>query len=115
GTNNGTSFACPNMAGLGTCLWQVFPEFNNMRIIRSLKEAGSIFNAPNDRIGYGIPDMKAAFGSLLTEYATSTASVNACTATLTWNSKDVSAMKYEIERKAPGEGSYSKIADVNPT
>ena len=26
GTGSGTSFACPNMAGLSTCLWQGFPE-----------------------------------------------------------------------------------------
>ena len=83
GTNNGTSFACPNMAGLGTCLWQGFPEFNNMRIIRALKEAGSIATNPNDRIGYGIPDMKAAFSTLLSEYATSSATVSPCTVTLT--------------------------------
>jgi serine protease AprX len=114
GTSTGTSFACPNMAGLGTCLWQGFPEVNNMRIIRALKEAGSIFNTPNDRIGYGIPDMKLAFSTLLIEYATSNASVNNCIVTLNWNSKDVDAMKYEIERKLPGEINYSKIADVNP-
>jgi hypothetical protein len=114
GTNNGTSFACPNMAGLGTCLWQGFPEVNNMRIIRAMKEAGSISNTPNDRIGYGIPDMKAAFSSLLVEYATSNATVSACNATLNWNSKDVAAMKYEIERKAPGETVYTKIADITP-
>jgi len=113
GSGFGTSFACPNMAGLGTCLWQGFPEFSNMRIVRALRESGNIVSAPNDRIGYGIPDMKAAFGKLLTEYATSSATNNACTVSLQWNTKDVSAMRFEIERKAPGETSYSKIADVN--
>jgi serine protease AprX len=109
----GTSFACPNMAGLGTCLWQGFPEFNNMRIIRALKEAGSISTTPDNRTGYGIPDMKAAFTSLLVEYATSSATISNCTVTLNWNTKDVAAMRYEIERKAPGDISYIKIADVN--
>src|SRR5258706_2311265 len=113
-SGSGTSFSTPNMAGLGTCLWQGFPEFNNMRIIRALREAGSIFSTPNDRIGYGIPDMKAAFTSLLIEYATSNATVNACNVTLNWNSKDVAAMKYEVERKAPGDANYIKIADVTP-
>ena len=65
GTGNGTSFACPNMAGLGTCLWQGFPEFNNMKIIRAIQQAGSISTTPNDRIGYGIPNMKQAFANLL--------------------------------------------------
>jgi hypothetical protein len=114
GTNNGTSFAAPNMAGMGTCLWQGFPEFNNMKIVRAIQQAGSISTAPNDRIGYGIPDMKAAFSSLLKDYATSNAAVSNCSVTLNWNSKDVSAMRYEIERKAPGETNYMKIADVSP-
>lgn len=115
GTSNGTSYACPNMAGLGTCLWQGFPEFNNMRIVQALREAGNTFSTPNDQTGYGIPDMKKAFTSLLIEYAHSSVSLNACTATLNWNSKDVPAMRYAIERKAPGDTGYVKIADVNPT
>ena len=74
-TGSGTSFACPNMAGLSTILWQGFPEVNNMRIIRALREAGNIASTPNDRIGYGIPDLKVAFGTLLTEFATSTSTI----------------------------------------
>jgi serine protease AprX len=114
-TGSGTSFACPNVAGLSTILWQGFPEFPNMRIARALREAGSIASAPNDRIGYGIPDLKSAFGTLLTEFATSTSSINGCKITVGWTSKDVSAMKYEIERKGPGETNFTKIADVTPT
>ena len=87
GTGSGTSFACPNIAGLSTCLWQGFPEYNNMRIIRALKEAGSIYTSPNDRIGYGIPDMKKAFSSLLTEFATSSATVNNCIVSLNWTER----------------------------
>lgn len=113
-TGTGTSFAAPNMAGLGTCLWQGFPEVNNMRIVRAIKESGSIFSAPNDRIGYGIPDMKAAFIRLLIEYATANATVNACNVTLNWNSKDVEAMKYEIERKTPADIGYLKVGELNP-
>ena len=116
GVGNGTSFACPNMAGLGTCLWQGFPEFNNIKILKSLQQAGSIAANPNDRIGYGIPDMKKAFTRLLVEYATSTATLNTsnCTVTLNWNSKDMGAMKYEIERKTPADNNYNKIAELNP-
>ena len=86
-----------------------------MRINRALREAGSIFSAPNDRMGYGIPDVKAAFTSLLVQYATSAATLNSCTVTLSWNSKDVSAMKYEIQRKAPGDADYIKIGEMNPS
>ena len=113
-TGNGTSFACPNMAGLSTILWQGFPEYNNMRIIKALREAGSIASAPNDRIGYGIPDLKSAFGTLLTEFATSTSTVNGCRIFVNWTSKDVSAMKYEIERKGPGETNFTKVGELSP-
>ena len=109
---DGTSFAGPNMAGLGTILWQGFPEVNNMRIVRALREAGSIASTPNNRIGYGIPDLKSAFGTLLTEFATSSSTINGCRIFVNWTSKDVSAMKYEIERKAPGETNYSKVGEV---
>ncbi|MBI5856050.1 MAG: S8 family peptidase [Sphingobacteriales bacterium] len=114
-SGNGTSFACPNMAGLGTILWQGFPEYNNMKILKALQQAGSRATNPDDRVGYGIPNMKLAFSNLLVEFATSGATVNACNATVNWTSKDVDAMKYEIERKLPAELVYTKIADVNPT
>jgi len=113
-TGSGTSFACPNMAGLSTILWQGFPEVNNMRIVRALREAGSIASTPNDRIGYGIPNLKTAFGTLLTEFATSTSTINGCRIFVNWTSKDIDAMKYEIERKGPGETSFTKIGELTP-
>ncbi len=114
-TSNGTSFACPNMAGLGTCLWQGFPEFNNMKIRSALWQAGSIANSPDARIGYGIPNMKTAFIILLKDFSTANAVIADCQASLNWTSKDISAMKYEIERKAPGDTGYIKIADITAT
>ncbi|MBP9103906.1 MAG: S8 family serine peptidase [Chitinophagaceae bacterium] len=114
GFSNGTSFACPNMAGLGTCLWQGFPEFNNMRIIRELQKASSKFSTPDDRVGYGIPNMKLAFSNLLIDYATSSSTVTNCNVTISWISKDVAAMQYEIERKGPVETVYTKIGLVSP-
>lgn len=114
-TGPGTSYACPNMAGLAAILWQGFPAVSNMRIVRALREAGSIASAPNDRIGYGIPDLKSAFGTLLTEFASSSSTISGCRITVNWTSKDVSAMKYEIERKGPGETTFTKIGDLTPT
>ena len=113
GYSNGTSYACPKMAGLGTCLWQAFPEFNNMTIVDAIKRSGSTANHPTDSIGYGIPDMKLAFTTLLRQFATSQATENNCTATINWTSKDISGMSYEIERKTVSDADYVKIGEVN--
>lgn len=61
---DGTSFATPNLAGLVTCLWQAFPEFTSMEIINELEKSSSIYNNPDDRIGYGIPDFQKAYDDL---------------------------------------------------
>jgi serine protease AprX len=113
--SNGTSFACPNLAGLTTCLWQGFPEFNNMKIISTLRQSANKASAPDDRIGYGIPDVKKALANLVRDFAKGSASVSNCTATIQWISKDMSAMKYEIERKMPGQNNFIKIAERNGT
>lgn len=58
---NGTSYAAPNLAGLIACLWQAFPEFSNQEIINALRSSADRYISPNDRTGFGIPDMSAAF------------------------------------------------------
>jgi serine protease AprX len=68
-SGNGTSFATPNIAGLITCLWQAFPEFTNMEIIQAVEKSSSIYNAPNDRMGYGIPNFHIAYDELAKQLA----------------------------------------------
>jgi hypothetical protein len=111
GASNGTSFACPNMAGLATCLWQGFPELNNMKIRNALWQAGNKANNPDNRIGFGIPDMKQAVMVLLKDFATSNATISNCRAILTWTSKDIYTMRYEIERLLPGQNIFTKIGE----
>ena len=111
GTNNGTSFANPNMAGLAACLWQGFREFSNMKIIQSLRESGNRSSAPDNRVGYGIPDMKKAVLLLLNDFSTATVTAGSCRNTISWVSKDIRGMKYELERKAPGESMFIKIGE----
>ncbi len=111
GPNNGTSFAAPNMTGLAACLWQGFREFNNMKIIDALRRAGSRFNNPNDTIGYGIPDVKKALIALTKEYSTASVNLSNCRTTITWNSKDMGAMKYEIERSTGSPAGFIKIGE----
>lgn len=107
---NGTSFACPNMAGLATCLWQGFPEFNNMRIIKALREAGDIYTAPNNRTGYGIPDMRKAFSSLLIDYVKTTISHSNCTVSITCNTKAAAGMQLNLQRKSPVDTAFKTIS-----
>lgn len=116
GRSNGTSYACPNLAGLATCLWQGFRELSNMKIINALRLAGSIASAPDNRIGYGIPDVKKAVLRLLQDFSTaSVAASGTCRHAINWTSKDVSSMVYEIERKGAGETSFKKLATVSGT
>lgn len=112
GSASGTSFACPNMAGLAACLWQGFPEYNNMRIIAALRESGSRATNPNDTVGYGIPDVRKAFVSLLKAYSTGSAVLANCRVNLAWNSKDMKDMVYEIERSIPGQAGFTKVGQL---
>lgn len=64
---NGTSFSNPNIAGLITCLWGAFPEFSNMKVIDAVQRSAHKFNNPDDRFGYGIPNMRTAFYILKTQ------------------------------------------------
>lgn len=111
-TGNGTSFACPNMAGLAACLWQGFPQASNIKIIQVLRQASSQYTTPDDRKGYGIPDMKKAFLSLLQDEATMSASLNNCGTTISWNSKDAGGMRYEIERKTAADVEFKKLSQL---
>ena len=83
-----------------------------MKIRLALWQSASRANTPDDRMGYGIPDMKKAFVNLLQQFSSANGTISNCKATLNWTSKDVSAMRYEIERKIFGESNYSKIAVV---
>ena len=57
---NGTSFSNPNLAGLVACLWQAYPEFNNMEIIDAVQRSASRYTTADNRYGYGIPNFKKA-------------------------------------------------------
>ncbi len=115
GSGSGTSFSGPNMAGLATALWQLFPEFNNYRIITTLHKASDKYTTPGDRYGYGLPNMKTALGILVSDISAMSASLNNVTVTLNWNSKDLASMRYDIERKLPGEITYTKIKTIPAT
>jgi len=112
---NGTSFACPNMAGLTTCLWQAFPEINNMGIINVMQESATRATNPNDRVGYGIPDMKKAFVKLIKQLYTQQAAVSNCSVTLQWTAKTDSVISIVVERKLPADINYTIVSTQNST
>ena len=60
GIGNGTSFSCPIIAGMAACLWQKNPTATNMEILNSIRESASLYNMPNDSMGYGIPNLALA-------------------------------------------------------
>lgn len=61
---NGTSFSNPNIAGLIACLWQAFPQFNNMQILNAVYKSADKYNNPDNRHGFGIPNMRKAYQDL---------------------------------------------------
>ena len=58
---NGTSFACPILAGAVACLYQAFPQKRPVEIIDAIHRSGSAYDKPNEVFGYGIPDMEKAY------------------------------------------------------
>lgn len=64
---NGTSFSSPILCGLGTCLWQAFPDKTNMEIKDIIERSSHIYQSPDDFYGYGIPDFSEAYELLRVE------------------------------------------------
>jgi serine protease AprX len=111
---NGTSFSCPNIAGLITCLLQAFYESGNMEITNAVQQSADKFSAPDARFGYGIPDMKKAFVIMLKRKYNTVSVLNAnCTAELQFNIKGSAAMQFELERKGPGDNNFFIIKRFN--
>ena len=112
---NGTSFACPNMAGLTTCLMQAFPEYNNMTIMDAMQRSATRANNPDNRIGYGIPDMMKSFVLLQKKSYTQQSTVSNCTNTLQLKVKYDNSMNVVIERKLANETAYSTFKTIAGT
>lgn len=113
--SNGTSFAAPNIAGLTTCLWQAFPEYNNIAVLDAMQQSASKFSTPNDRVGYGIPDMKKAFVILLKRSFTKLFSLSGCIATVQLSVKLDNTMNLVVERKQATDVTYSTFKAIAGT
>jgi serine protease AprX len=60
GYGSGTSFSSPILAGMAACLWQANPLLSNMKIADAIRQSASQYLAPDDMLGYGIPDFVLA-------------------------------------------------------
>lgn len=58
---SGTSFSCPLVAGLAACLWEAFPQKNNMEIIQAIEQSAHLYYNPDEQMGYGLPNFKIAY------------------------------------------------------
>jgi subtilisin family serine protease len=57
GYSNGTSFSSPILAGAMACFWQKNKTLHPVKVIDSLKKTSSLSAAPNNTLGWGIPNM----------------------------------------------------------
>lgn len=57
---NGTSYACPTLAGLAAGFWQANPRLTAQQVIATLQRSGSQADRPDNELGYGIPNFARA-------------------------------------------------------
>jgi len=53
---NGTSYACPELAGLAAAFWQANPALSAQQVLLALRNSGSQVQNPDNSLGYGIVD-----------------------------------------------------------
>jgi serine protease AprX len=111
-TGSGTSFACPNMAGLVACLWEAYPELTNMQVMDVIQQSADKHASPDFRFGHGIPDFKRAIVQLTKQFSTASISLNNCIVSINWNSRDDTSTVYAIQKKMAGDAGYQDIGNV---
>ncbi len=107
---NGTSYATPILAGLTTCLWQAFPELSNLQVMEALRRSSDRYQQPDDRTGYGIPDLKKAFVQVLLNRHQMSAGIENCVARLQLSLKAAAGMQVALERKLPSDSAYQLLS-----
>ena len=70
--SNGTSFACPLVAGMAACLWSALPTATNMEIRELIIRSCDRYQLPHEQYGYGIPDAWEAYTSATTDLPSTT-------------------------------------------
>lgn len=57
---SGTSYSAPFVAGLAAGLWQLDTTLTNIELLNFIKQSSHLYCAPNNSIGYGIPNYSIA-------------------------------------------------------
>jgi serine protease AprX len=60
---NGTSYACPIIAGMIACLWEAYPNKTNQEIKQLIMQSADKYSNPDFFYGYGIPDFSLALAN----------------------------------------------------
>lgn len=60
GSNSGTSFSAPLIAGLAAGLWEQYPGLTNLELKELIMDSGDHAHNPNNNIGHGLPDYVVA-------------------------------------------------------
>ena len=71
-SGNGTSFACPLIAGMAASLWSALPTATNMEIRELIIRSCDRYQLPHKQYGYGIPDAWEAYTSATTDLPSTT-------------------------------------------
>jgi subtilisin family serine protease len=61
---NGTSYACPILAGMAAGFWQANPTLTAQQVIAALTGTAAQATAPTPALGYGIPNFVTAYNAL---------------------------------------------------
>jgi serine protease AprX len=61
---NGTSYACPEVAGLVAGFWQANPTLTAQQVVRALKNGASQAQSPDNTLGWGIVNFVTSYNLL---------------------------------------------------
>lgn len=62
---NGTSFACPLIAGMAASLWSAVPKASNMEIRERIIRSADRYTTPHEQYGYGVPNAWEAYNAFM--------------------------------------------------
>jgi serine protease AprX len=64
GTEDGTSFSTPQIAGWAACLWEGIPSATPYLLRQAIIKCASSYSTPGPQIGYGIPNFECTYQAL---------------------------------------------------